>query len=98
MMEVYLVFSANTPILILSSFEDPGAEGLRQKLSNMGIDKYLLVEVPVEEARKNYEDRFEKISSAVSSGGDIRVLDYNGYSAFQSFSLENMRLVDKYER
>ncbi len=96
-MEVYLVFSANTPILILSSFEEPDAEGLRQKLSNMGIDKYLLFTVPLAETRSNYEEQFEEIAGALAAEGDLRVLDYNGYSAFQSFSLSYMKLVDKYE-
>ncbi len=96
-MKVYFIFSANTPLLILSSFETASAEGLREKIGRMGIIKYLLFEVPLPEVKKVYTDRYEDISRALKPENDLRVLDYNGFTAFDNFSVKVLKLVDKYE-
>ncbi|MFP4686845.1 MAG: hypothetical protein ACLFN5_01900 [bacterium] len=96
-MKVYLIFSANTPLLILSNFENPQQPGFRKKLGHMGITKYLLFEVPVKQVRNVYSDRFEDIERALRPEFDLRVLDYNGFTAFQNFAVQDLELVDKYE-
>ena len=96
-MKAYLIVSASTPILILSSFPSADSEGLREKLGNMGITKYIAFEAPPEDVRRVYGDRYEKISKAVKPAGDLRVLDYNGFTAFENFSLDRLSIADKYE-
>jgi hypothetical protein len=96
-MKVYLIFSANTPLLILSSFETATAEGLREKIGRMGIIKYLLFEVPLTEVKTVYTDRYEDILRALKPENDLRVLDYNGFTAFDNFPVKKLKLVDKYE-
>lgn len=96
-MDVLLIFSSSTPILILSTFDDPDHPGIARKLSNMGIEKFIGFQVPLDKTKKTYGLRFEQISSAIRDADDIRVLDYNGFTAFRNYSVDELNLCYKHE-
>lgn len=96
-MQSLLIFSTSTPILILSTFSDPEDPGLSKKLSNMGIDKFICFEVPRHRTEEIYGTRFKQISDAIYDEDDIRVLDYNGFTAFKNFDIDDINMSFKYE-
>lgn len=94
-MHALLIFSTSTPILILSTFDETDSEGMADKLSNMGIDKFVCFRVPVDRAEEIYGTRFSQISDAIDDQDDIRVLDYNGFTAFKNFDIDEIEMVFK---
>jgi len=96
-MHVLLIFSTSTPILILSTFPEPDSGGMAQKLSNMGIDKFVCFKVPIERSKEIYGLRFKQIHDAIEDEQDIRVLDYNGFTAFKNFDVNEIEMVCKYQ-
>lgn len=96
-MQSLLIFSASTPILILSTFDDPGDPGLAEKLGNMGFSRFIAFEVPREKTEQIYGVRFDQIRDAIHDQDDIRVLDYNGSTTFQNFSVDDLTLQLKHE-
>ncbi|MFB6355901.1 MAG: cytosolic protein [bacterium] len=96
-MHTLLIFSTSTPILILSTFEKVDSDGMTEKLSNMGIDKFVAFEVPIDKAREIYGHRFQQIEDAIDNDEDIRVLDYNGFTAFKNFDIDELQLSHKFQ-
>lgn len=96
-MQAFLIFSTSTPILILSSFDRSDSEGISRKLSNMGIDKFVCFEVPLDRAEEIYGTRFNQITDAIDDDDDIRVLDYNGFTAFKNFDIDEINMLFKYQ-
>ena len=96
-MQSLLVFSTSTPILILSTFSNPEDPGLSNKLSNMGIDKFVCFEVPLDRTKEIYGTRYEQISDVIETAEDIRVLDYNGFTAFKNFDIDDIELSFKFQ-
>lgn len=96
-MHSLLIFSTSTPILILSTFDETESDGMTDKLSNMGIDKFVAFEVPMDRAQEIYGHRFEQIEQAIDDQDDIRVLDYNGFTAFKNFNIDELQLSFKFE-
>jgi hypothetical protein len=96
-MHALLIFSTSTPILILSTFEESDSEGMSRKLSNMGIDKFVCFEVPLDRAQEIYGTRYNQITDAIDDNDDIRVLDYNGFTAFKNFDIDEIEMIFKHE-
>ena len=56
-----------------------------------GIKKFIAYEVDVNLCRERYADHFDFISKYLGAKDDFRVLDYNGYHIFDTFSFEEMK-------
>jgi len=89
-MKAGIIFTGTGPILILTtyeSFEDPK---LVEKLDAKGIGKFIASEIPIEKAKAKYGNHFSVVMGDLSQTDDLRVLDYNGYNVFHSFSFSEM--------
>ena len=84
-MKAGIIFTGTGPILVLTTYEDFSSEAFAKKLLQKGIDKYLAVEVPLEECKKKYGGHYDVILKDVKQENDLRVLDYNGFNLFHNF-------------
>ena len=87
-MKAILLFSGSGPILLLSSYPTLDDERFAKKLKEKGINKYIAFEVPLDEARGKYRNRFAIISHNLEDKEDMEVLDYNGFTAFNNFHFD----------
>jgi hypothetical protein len=89
-MKAGIVFTGTGPILILTSYESFTDPKLVDKLSNKGIVKFIASELPIDLVKKKYGNHFNVIMGDLKQTDDLRVLDYNGYNVFHSFSFKEM--------
>jgi hypothetical protein len=78
-----LMFTASGPLVILTSHASLTAAPLLAKLSAKGIHKFIAYEVPVEIVEKRYGHHFQVVVQDLHETDELRVLDENGYRAFQ---------------
>jgi hypothetical protein len=97
-MKAVLIFPGTGPILILTSYPSLIDERFIEKLSQKGINKFIAFEVPLETAKVRYGARYDVITQDLGDAEDMRVLDYNGYTAFHNFSFEELGEPIKYEK
>jgi hypothetical protein len=96
-MKAALVFTGSSPILILTSYKGLDDKGFVEKLRHKGIKKYIAFEVPTELAKEKYGNRYDVISADLEAEEDIRVLDYNGHTAFERFKFSVLGEPHMYE-
>lgn len=89
-MKAAMIMAGSGPILILTSFESIEHPGLAEKLEARGINRFIAYEVSLEKVKKIYGTRFSIISGDLSQTDDLRVLDIDGHSVFNRFSLEEL--------
>ncbi len=97
-MKAALIFSGATPILILTSYPYLYDDRFIEKLCHKGINKFIAFEVPLETAKARYGNRFDIIMQDLGDTEDIRVLDYDGHTAFQNFSFKELGEPFEYEQ
>lgn len=97
-MKAVLIFPGTGPILILTSYPSLIDERFIEKLSQKGINKFIAFEVPLETAKARYGARYDVIMQDLGDAEDMRVLDYNGHTAFHNFSFEELGELIKYEK
>ena len=86
-----MIFSGTGPIVILSTFPSVTDRGFIDKLAAKGINKFLAFKLQVEKCESKYGNLFNVVASDLKNvRNDFRVLDYNGNSAFNRFSFEEM--------
>jgi hypothetical protein len=89
-MKAGIMFTGTGPILIVTSygsFDDPK---LVEKLANKGITKFIASELPIDLVKSKYGNHYNVIMGDLKQTDDLRVLDYNGYNVFHSFSFKEM--------
>jgi hypothetical protein len=89
-MRAALFFTGGAPLVLLTSHQSLTDQGLLDKLSAKGIDKFIAYEIPIELARKRYGGHFEVVLRDLRETDDLRVLDYNGQRAFRLFGLDEL--------
>jgi len=89
-MKAGILFTGTGPILILTSYESFLDPGLVAKLSAKGINKFIACEVPLDLVKQKYGNHFNVVMGDLRQTDDLRVLDYNGYNIFYSFSFKEM--------
>jgi len=89
-MKAAMIMTGTGPILILTSFDSIEHPGLAEKLETRGINRLIAYEVSVEKVMKMYGMRFSIISGDLSQTDDLRILDIDGHSVFNKFSLEEL--------
>lgn len=96
-MQTYLIFSTSTPILVISTFPSPDSPGFIERLTEMGIDRFVCFRAPLGKAREIYGMRYEQLADEIEEENDIQVLDYNGFTAFKNFDIDELELTFKYQ-
>ncbi len=89
-MRSFIVFTGNGPILLLTTYPDIADRRLVTKLGQMGIDRFLAYEAPLERVRQVYGVPYEVLADDLEGREDVRVLDFNGHHIFTSFSLVDL--------
>ena len=89
-MKASVIFTGSGPILILTTYEPLDGDQLAAKLEQKGINKYIACEVDVGLCQKKYGQKFDSVMKDVKQEDDLRVLDYNGYNVFHSFTFREM--------
>ena len=97
-MKAALIFSGTSPILILTTYPYLNDDRFIEMLCNKGIEKFIAYEVPIETAKARYGNRYEIILQDLGDTEDMRVLDYDGHTAFQNFSFEELGEPFQYEK
>jgi hypothetical protein len=89
-MKAGIIFTGTGPILILTSYESFSEPKLIEKLANKGITKFIASELPLDLVQKKYGNHYKVVLGDLKQTDDLRVLDYNGYNVFHSFSFKEM--------
>ena len=89
-MKAALLFTGNSPLVILTSYDSLTSPQLVQKLSDKGIGKFVACEIPLDVARERYGGHFDVVRGDLRENDDLRVLDYNGQRAFKLFSFKEL--------
>jgi hypothetical protein len=97
-MKAGIIFAGTGPILVLTTYDDFSAQDFAEKLLQKGIDKYLAVEVPLEDCKKKYGQHYDMILKDVKQQNDLRVLDYNGFNVFHLFPFSSWGKEYRHEK
>jgi hypothetical protein len=97
MMKAYFLFTANGPLVILTSFDSIENSILLGKLDSKGISKFIAHEVSVEAAKAKYGMHFDIVLQDLRESDDLRILDYSGERAFRNFSFKELGPAIYYE-
>ncbi len=89
-MKAGIIFTGTGPILILTTFDSFNDPNLAAKLAAKGIRKYIASEVEVETVKARYGNHFPVVMGDLHQSDDLRVMDYNGYNVFNSFTFKEM--------
>ena len=89
-MKAYFLFTGSGPIVILTSYDSIENPELVKKLYSKGITRFIAHEVSVESAKAKYRTHFDVVCHDVYESDDLRVLDYNGQHAFNTFSFAEL--------
>lgn len=83
-----VIYGAGT-ILVLSTYKSAAHPDLVRRLKANGIQRVILMEVPLALAEERYGDLFWQMKAMVGPD-NFRILDLNGASVFQRFSFKEM--------
>ena len=89
-MKAALLLSGNGAMVYLTSHAGIVDEHLITKFKAKGIDKFIVYEVPIEEAKARYGGHFEVVVRDLRETDDLRILDYQGTRAFKMFSFSEL--------
>ena len=89
-MKAALLFTGNSPLVILTSYDSLSAPQLIEKLAGKGIDKFIACEIPLDKARERYGGHFDVVTRDLRENDDLRILDYNGQRAFRLFHFDEL--------
>ncbi len=96
-MKTYFLFTATGPLVILTSYHSVTNPGLLSKLSSKGINKFIACEISSDMAKIRYSKHFDLVCQDLHESDDLRVLDYNGQRAFNTFSFAELGSPVYYE-
>lgn len=89
-MKAGLIITSTGPIVIVTSCESFEDQILVKRLNEKGITKYIAYELPYGEVEKRYGRHFSTVMGDLKQNDELRVIDYEGHSAFHNFSLCNL--------
>jgi hypothetical protein len=90
MMKAYFLFTANGPLVILTSYDSIDNPAFLEKLDSKGISKFIAHEVSVESAQSKYGMHFDIVMQDLHQSDDVRILDYSGERAFRNFDFKEL--------
>ena len=89
-MKAVLLFTANGPLVILTSHKSVTDSDLLDKLKAKGIDKFIAYDLPLEKVKERYTGHYEMVTRNLHENDDLRVLDFSGQRVFQLFRLTEL--------
>ncbi len=89
-MKAGLLLTGSGALIFLTSHEKITDEALIAKFKAKGITKFIAYEVPLEEAKKRYAGHYDLVVQDLNETDDLRILDYQGPRAFNTFSFSEM--------
>ena len=96
-MKAGIIFTGTGPILILTTYKSFRDPKFIPKLTNKEIHKFIACELPFDKVKERYGKHFSVIMGDLYQTDDLRVLDYNGYNIFHTFSFAEMGEAFYYE-
>ena len=96
-MKAYFLFTASSPLVILTSYDFIKNPELMENLTAKGIGKFVACELPLELCREKYGQKFDTVCNNVRETDDLRVLDFSGERAFKIFKFKEMGSPIYYE-
>ncbi len=96
-MKTALLFTGNSPIVILTSHDNLTDPVLLEKLAGKGIEKFIAYEVPLDLAKERYGGHFNVVLHDLHETDDLRILDFNGVRAFRLFHFSELEGPVTYE-
>lgn len=96
-MKAYMLITGSGPMLVLSSYESPLADGFLAKLASKGIDKFMAYELDSELVHDRYGAHYGAVLHDGHERDDMRVLDHNGYRVFHRFAFDELGTPVTYE-
>ena len=82
-MKTYVIFSSREPLLIVTRRSIRNSKVI-DHLRRIGCTKFISREVPLDDVRRQYGNRFKVIERGLQEGSDVRVLDFDGEQVLQS--------------
>ena len=89
-MKAGIIFTGTGPILILTTYESFKEPNFISKLEAKGIKKFIASALPLEKVKEKYGNHYQVVMGDLYQSDDLRVLDYNGYNIFHSYSFSEM--------
>ena len=89
-MKAALIFTASSPLVILTSYDSLTTAPLLEKLSAKGIHKFIAYEIPVAIVQQRYGHHFQAVTQGLHETDELRILDENGYRAFELLRFEDL--------
>jgi len=96
-MKTAMLFTGNSPIVILTSYNELTDPALLKRLAGKGIDKFIAYEISLDLAMERYGGHFNVVSHDLHETDDLRILDFNGQRAFRLFNFEDLQGPITYE-
>jgi len=89
-MKAYFLFTASSPLVILTSYDFIKTPALLKRLAAKGLKKFIACEVSTELCKEKYGRHFDVVLGDLRESDDLRILDYSGERAFKNFSFKEL--------
>ncbi|MFC1893967.1 hypothetical protein ACFLYR_08140 [Chloroflexota bacterium] len=89
-MKAYFLFTASSPLVILTSYDFIESPELLERLTAKGLKKFIACEVSIESCKEKYGRHFDVVCGDLRENDDLRILDYSGERAFNSFRFKEL--------
>lgn len=89
-MNCYFLFTASGPLVLLTSYESITSPELLKRLDAKGIHKFVGSKVDLQSVKEKYGHHFDVVCRDLHETDDLRVLDYNGNSAYSKFRFSEL--------
>ena len=89
-MKAGLLLTGSGAMVYLTSHRNIIDEEIISQLLDKGIHKFIVYEIPVEEAERRYGGHFRHVMMDLRETNDFRVLDHQGPRAFSMFKFDEL--------
>ncbi|MEW6195734.1 MAG: hypothetical protein AB1521_11325 [Bacteroidota bacterium] len=96
-MKAGIFLTGSGPIVIITSYDSFTHPNLVKKLFSKGIKKFIVYEIPLQEAVEKYGHHYDAVMDDLQQEDDLRVLDYDGHHIFAKFSFKDFGVPVLYE-
>lgn len=96
-MKTAMLFTGNSPIVIMTSHDELTDPVLLEKLAGKGIEKFIAYEISLDLAKQRYGGHFNVVAHDLHETDDLRILDFDGQRAFRLFAFDELKGPITYE-
>ena len=87
-MDAVMLITGSGSLVVLSSYPSVTDAALIKKLAAKGINKFIAYTLPLDLVRERYATHFNVIERDLGITEDLRILDFEGFRAFNLFSFK----------